>query len=68
MQVKVETCWNGHAFYFRLTIPVGKYARHELQLRVPGDEWNRITASEALDLLAVELPQVSRRSIRFVHV
>lgn len=59
MKIRVQFCWNGTRYMFRLLTCGG--------LLVRGDEWTRKTATEALDLLAVELPNVPRKSIRFIH-
>ena len=60
MKIKVQQCWNGHRLLFRAVVCGG--------LRVHSDKWNRHTAKEMLDLLEVELPDVRRQNIRFVHV
>lgn len=73
MRVKVErtniarTGWNPHGFEpSSVWLLSGTYRGWSFRFRIRGaDSWNRATATEALDLLAVELPEVSRRSIRF---
>ena len=62
MIVKVEQCYSGHdKFRFRLTLPDGK------REFVPGREWTRTVATDALNLL--ERVYGARRSrIRFRHV
>ena len=60
MVVKVQHCWNGHRLFFRALVCGG--------LRVYAESWTRKTASEMLDILAVEIPNVDRSSIRFKHV
>jgi hypothetical protein len=59
MIVRVQYCLNGTRFLYRLLVCGG--------LHVYADDWTRETAREALNLLAVELPNVKRQSIRFVH-
>lgn len=59
MNIRVQTCWNGSLILQRLLICGG--------LLIRSDEWNRRTATQALDLLSVELPNVPRKSIRFIH-
>lgn len=61
MQVRIQTCWNGHTFRFRALVCGG--------LSIPaGDDpvWTRKVASEMLDVL--EVHGFERRKIRFVHV
>ena len=74
MQVRVEraftsgTGWNPHGFEPRAVWILSLRDRlgQVRTFRTRGaDSWDRATASEALDLLAVELPDVARRSIRF---
>jgi len=60
MRIRVQFCWNGTRHVYRLLTCGG--------LLIRADEWNRATATQALDLLAVELPNVRRESIRFIHV
>ena len=63
MVVRVESIWSGGDRYgFRLS---GAYRGKHFRFQLSADSWNRRTASEALDLLDVELPGVARRSIRF---
>ena len=72
MKVRVERAYTGTGFHVH-GVPPGSVwilaLRERGQVRtfrVRGDDsWNRRTASEALDLLAVELPGIARRSIRF---
>lgn len=45
MIIKVEACWGGHNSYFRINLPDGR------RERVSGDNWDRSTAKETLDLL-----------------
>lgn len=61
MTIRVEACWGGkHSF--RLTLPDGS----RLVITVDeGQGWCRAIATRALNLLAIEYPHVSRRSIRF---
>ena len=61
MKVNVERCWSGGGdrFTFRLTLPDGS---REI---VSGQEWNRRTASEALDVLE-SVYHLKRTAIRFV--
>ena len=62
-RIKVQRCnvGNGRIVY-RALVCGG--------LRIPtidGEYWNRNLASEMLDLLAVELPNMKRSSIKFIH-
>ena len=59
MRVRVQLCWNGSRLLYRLLLCGG--------LLIHADTWTRKTATQALDLLAVELPNVKRSSIRFIH-
>ena len=59
--VRVEGATAGSRWYFRLTMPDGS------RESVPGDVWNRKTASAALDLLE-SVYGFDRRRVRFdVH-
>lgn len=62
MKVRVEGCYSGGKFYFRVTVPEGLRCAGQ-RLRVAGMEWGRKQASEALDELC-RLGAV-RRNIRF---
>lgn len=60
MQIKVESCWNGvyHTKKF-------SYKNHWFTLR--SDDWNRETATEALDILE-KVYHICRKNVRFKHV
>lgn len=64
----VRTGWNPHGFEpSSVWLLSGTYRGWSFRFRVRGgDNWNRKAASNALDVLGVELPEVSRRSIRFL--
>ena len=62
MKIKVEACWGGREITQRLTTPNG------LRLIIRHERFGRAAATDALNLLAAELPHVPRKSIRFdVH-
>ena len=64
MKIRVQRCWGGNSrHYYRALVCGGLLVRVE-----EGESWSRRVASELLDLLGVEIPAVSRSSIRFVHV
>lgn len=65
MKIKVETCWGGNVFYYRLTpqpMPQGKK-----RLVVVGSDWTRQVASAALDEVT-RYYGAKRRNVRFDHV
>lgn len=63
MRVKVERCWNGSSYSFRLTLPDG---RRESIDNPSGDWWRRSDAVKAKDKLC-NLYGLKRDSIRFHH-
>jgi hypothetical protein len=65
MVFKVERCFSqGDSAVFLLS-GRSRGRLRQYRLRIDGDYWSRTASTAALDLLAVELPEVSRRSIRF---
>jgi hypothetical protein len=64
MKIDVVTCWSrGEDLKFRCTLRgEGRFGG---RFYVPGSEWTRKVAKEALDI--AELHGVNRKSVRFVH-
>lgn len=66
MRVRVEGCYAGGKFYYRVTVPVGKGLRYEgTRFRVEGMDWKREQARQALDTLC--RMGARRRVVRFEH-
>ena len=67
MRVKVERAYtgSGSGSVWILSLRDGRGQVRTFRSR-GSDSWDRKTATEALDVLGVELPEVSRRSIRFL--
>lgn len=63
MTVLVEACW-GSRLYFRITLPPQARSLSYQREFVPGDTWNRRTATEALNLLE-RVYGLKRANIRF---
>ena len=62
MRIKVDRCF-GDKTYYRLTLPDGS-RENVVPVNDHGD-WDRATATKALDMLTANYP-VKRRSIKFV--
>lgn len=60
MKLRVKGCYGGE-FYWRVYLPGGG------RERIPGDRWDRDTATRALNLLS-SVSGLTRKNIRFVHV
>lgn len=60
MKVKAESCFNGHGFEVRLTLPNGV----RLVMPMPEEAWCRSVAIRAKNLVQAETG-ASRKSIRF---
>lgn len=58
MTIRVQTCWNGRNILFRIKLPAGG---HE---SIAADQWDRKTASKALDLLQ-NVYGLKRQNVRF---
>lgn len=66
MRVRVEGCYAGGKFYYRVTVPRGKGLRYEgTRFRVEGMDWKREQARRALDTLC--RMGALRRVVRFEH-
>ena len=66
MKVRVEGCYAGGKFYYRVTVPHSVPGRHAgRRFRVYGDKWRREQAQEALAEL--ERAGVKRSLVRFEH-
>ena len=65
MKISVESCWGGgEKYYFRLSfLSYGKAIRETISCQ-PGDNWSRVYAKEAKDLVSL-LYGVKRDTIRF---
>lgn len=63
MTVRVEQCC-GDRLYFRITLPPQAHSLNSPREFVVGDEWDRRTATEALDLLE-NVYGFKRANIRF---
>lgn len=63
MKIKVQMCRvGGEKFCARALICGG------LRVSTPDGVWTRKVATEMLDLLSEVLPDIDRKSIRFIHV
>jgi hypothetical protein len=60
MKVKIERCFAGGNFYFRLVLPNGQ------RERINEENWTRKVSSEALDLLE-SVYGFQRNKIKFIH-
>lgn len=58
MKVYVESCFNGHGIYQRLTMPDGN------RVLINSESWNRAAAIEGKDMIC-RAYKVNRKNIRF---
>lgn len=65
MVFKVERCFSRSDSAVFLLSGRSRGRLRQFRLRIDGQEWSRRASTAALDLLSVELPEVSRKSIRF---
>ena len=60
MKIKIQTCWNGHHFYFRALIGGG------IRVRSDDGQW---TIEDAIEMRkALEANGIYAKRYRFVHV